>query len=267
MIPIIESPINYMGSKHKLLPQLLALFPQKKTFYDIFTGGGSIYINIAHRYQQVVANDILTDLIAVHRQLQCPDFIHKAAALSIPTKACQQSYLTLRERYNKEHAPEQLLALIWSCNSNMMRFNKDLQFNQTWGQRAYNQSTQNKIQLFQARNYTNVKFENKHFYEYINLRDQDAFIYLDPPYSNTEAGYNNLWTQQDEQQLISLLQTFITHKTAFGLSGVLNEKNNAIYNFFQMQPVSIYYLGDMYQKVSKKERTNIEYYITNSAAA
>lgn len=253
-----------MGSKHKLLPQLLTLFPTKACFYDVFTGGGSVYINVAHRYPQVIANDILVDLIAIHQHLQSPDFIQKAAALSIPTKNCQQMYLALRDQYNKERAPEQLLALIWSCNSNMMRFNKDLQFNQTWGQRSYNKNTQNKIELLLARNYANVTFESKHFYEYANLRNKDIFVYLDPPYSNTEAGYNNLWTEQAEQQLIGMLKTFINNQIPFGLSGVINEKPNTIYNFFQMQPVSIYYFGDMYQKVSKKQRTNIEYYITNA---
>ncbi len=33
---LIESPINYMGSKYKLLDRLIPLFPKADTFVDLF---------------------------------------------------------------------------------------------------------------------------------------------------------------------------------------------------------------------------------------
>lgn len=38
---LFKSPLNYVGGKYKLLPQLLPLFPKQiNTFYDLFGGGG-----------------------------------------------------------------------------------------------------------------------------------------------------------------------------------------------------------------------------------
>ena len=35
----VKSPLNYTGGKHKLLPQILPLFPEEiNTFVDLFTG-------------------------------------------------------------------------------------------------------------------------------------------------------------------------------------------------------------------------------------
>ena len=44
---IICSPMNYIGGKYKLLPQILPLFPNNiNTFVDLFCGGCNIGINV-----------------------------------------------------------------------------------------------------------------------------------------------------------------------------------------------------------------------------
>ncbi len=61
---MIETPFNYTGSKFKLLEQLLPVFDYSKPYFvDLFTGGGSVYTNIIDRYQKVIANDIISDLV------------------------------------------------------------------------------------------------------------------------------------------------------------------------------------------------------------
>ena len=58
MSDYIKSPMNYIGGKYKLLPQLLPLFPQKiSMFYDVFGGGGSVSLNVDSEY--VYFNDIV----------------------------------------------------------------------------------------------------------------------------------------------------------------------------------------------------------------
>lgn len=49
---IINSPINYMGSKNKILDKLLPLFPKTEIFIDMFTGGGSVYMNVLNSYKK-----------------------------------------------------------------------------------------------------------------------------------------------------------------------------------------------------------------------
>ena len=44
--PYISSPMNYIGGKYKLLPQIMPLFPEDiDTFVDIFCGGANVGIN------------------------------------------------------------------------------------------------------------------------------------------------------------------------------------------------------------------------------
>jgi DNA adenine methylase len=45
---IIRSPLNYIGGKSKLLPQLLPLFPKEiDKFIDLFAGGCNVGINVS----------------------------------------------------------------------------------------------------------------------------------------------------------------------------------------------------------------------------
>ena len=54
------SPFNYTGGKYKLLPQLEKYIPKDvETLYDIFCGGGSFFVNFAHKFKRVYVNDII----------------------------------------------------------------------------------------------------------------------------------------------------------------------------------------------------------------
>lgn len=43
-----KSPLNYVGGKFKLLPQIIPLFPTNiNKFFDLFGGGFNVGINVA----------------------------------------------------------------------------------------------------------------------------------------------------------------------------------------------------------------------------
>ena len=68
---MIETPFNYTGSKFKLLEQLLPVFDYTKPYFvDVFAGGGSVYTNVVDKYQKLIVNDIITDLIGIHQNLK-----------------------------------------------------------------------------------------------------------------------------------------------------------------------------------------------------
>ena len=259
---LIESPINYMGSKYKLLDRLIPLFPKTDTFVDLFTGGGSVYMNVNHLYKNVIANEYIKGVYEIHTKLQNKEFTQKAINYSIATKHSQDVFLKLRSDFNITREPEMLLALIWSCNSNMMRFNNKFLFNSTWGQRCFNKNTQKRLDIFYEKDLSNVSFSNLSF-EVVAI-PPNSFIYLDPPYSNTEAGYNAIWNQDNENRLINLIDFYIKIDQPFGISGCINDKPNKVYDFLiQQSKLKDYYFEDLYQKVSKKQKVNTEYYFTN----
>ena len=61
----IKSPLNYIGGKTKLLPQLLPLFPDNiTTFVEPFCGGYNVGINVkAERYFAFDVNSYLVELL------------------------------------------------------------------------------------------------------------------------------------------------------------------------------------------------------------
>jgi site-specific DNA-adenine methylase len=63
---MIQTPLNYTGSKFKLLEQILPQMDYTKShFIDLFCGGGSVYTNVLDKYDKILANDIISDLIGM----------------------------------------------------------------------------------------------------------------------------------------------------------------------------------------------------------
>ena len=66
---MIKSPLNYIGGKYKLLPQILPLFPEHiNTFVDLFAGGLDVSINV--EAEHVICNDINNYVIGLFEYFQ-----------------------------------------------------------------------------------------------------------------------------------------------------------------------------------------------------
>ena len=65
----IKSPLNYIGGKYKLLPQIIPLFPKKiNKFVDLFVGGANVAINT--HAQRIICNDNLIYLISLYNEFK-----------------------------------------------------------------------------------------------------------------------------------------------------------------------------------------------------
>jgi DNA adenine methylase Dam len=220
---MVETPFNYTGSKFKLLDQLIPLFDKNKTtFVDLFVGGGSVYTNVAPLYSKIVVNDIIGDLIGIHKKL----IFEKEPTVDMVKSLCvakddQLGYHILRDSYNLEPTPEKLFALMLCCTNNMMRFNQKFKFNQTFGKRTFNSRTQLKIDGFSQalQPYKeNIQFEAKSF-ESVTI-DSNSMVYSDPPYLQTEAGYNSYWGKEDDLGLFDYCNNLNSIGASFAVSGV-----------------------------------------------
>lgn len=233
----IETPFNFTGSKFKLLEQLLPEFDYtKKNFIDVFCGGGSVYSNVIDRYNKVLVNDIITDLIGIHSGIVDGDDIIESTKSLSPQKGEKDKFLKLRESYNSEKSPEKLWALMLSSTNNMMRFNQKFQYNQTFGERGWNINTDKKVDTFKnhIRKYKEkLKFVSNHFSE-LPIRE-DVFYYFDPPYGRikdkngdigksqiSEAGYNAFWKLEDDKRLYDFIHEINSIGATFVVSGVLS---------------------------------------------
>jgi len=237
----VNGYLNYTGSKYKLLSQLLKEFDySKSTFIDLFTGSMVVSANIVDKYDKIIVNDIIENLIEIHENILESDEIIEKTKLLSNTKNNKELFLKLRESYNEKKSPEKLFALILGCTSNLMRFNKKGKFNQTWGKRQWNESTEKKVINFvnHIRPYKNkITFESKEFYKIEPKKSN--FVYIDPPYGRikdtnglisnkqiSESGYNNLWSKEHDIKLYEYIHKLEQNKSTFMVSGVLEHNGN-----------------------------------------
>jgi len=251
---MIETPFNYTGSKFKLLNQLLPNFDYTKSYFvDLFAGGGSVYTNILHLYERVVVNDIIADLVGIHELLLNSNSIIEETKNLCPYD--KDGFLILRNDYNNNPTSAKLWALMLSSTNNMMRFNQKFKYNQTYGNRMWNDNTSKKTKDFVAhiRNHKHkIDFFSKSF-EHINIPDNNFMVYVDPPYSNTSAGYNAYWKSGDDIKLYDYLKNIDKIGASFMLSGVLthNGQSSILLDKLITDNYKVIHIKNDYNKVSK----------------
>jgi DNA adenine methylase Dam len=224
----INTPFNYTGSKINLLEQILPEMDYSKNiFIDMFAGGGSVYTNILDKYEKILVNDIIIELIEIHKQfLESDDIIQKTKNIC-PKKDDQEAFIKLRQSFNNDKTPEKLYALMLSCTNNMVRFNQKFEFNQTFGKRGFSEKTEKKILEYTShiRKYKDkIYFSSKNFYDVVI--NKPSMVYLDPPYLETEAGYNSYFSNSDGNKLYKYCKELDKNGSSFMLSGVIGEHKN-----------------------------------------
>jgi DNA adenine methylase Dam len=262
---MIETPFNYTGSKFKLLEQLLPEFDYTKPYFvDLFTGGGSVYTNVVDKFEKIIANDVIKDLVGIHQSLLDSDDIITETKELCPGKKNQESFVKLREDYNLDPTPAKLWALMLSSTNNMMRFNQRFKYNQTYGDRGWNPNTDKKVDIFTnyIRQYSDkIRFKSLPFNE-IEISSSKIMFYADPPYKNTEAGYNAYWKNEDEEKLYNYLKSIDKCGSSFMISGVIKHNNvkSELLNSLISEGYRYKELEFNYNKVSrigKKETTEV----------
>ena len=259
---LVNTPFNYTGSKFKLLPQLLPHFDYtKKTFVDVFAGGGSVYANIVDKYDKIIINDIIKDLVECHKLLgeNDPNFVGEVKFYSVGRDE-QLEYHKLRDDYNISPSAAKLFALMLCCTNNMLRFNKSFKFNQTFGKRTFNVKTQEKINGFINQVYP---FKDKIEYKSIEFDmlsiDNDMMVYLDPPYAgkiHKEAGYNAYYSVEKDLKLFEYCVKINDVGGSFCLSNTYNEDttlNAPVVTRLISSGFNIIKLNGNYDKVSRNK--------------
>lgn len=239
---LIQSPLNYVGGKFKLLPQIIPYFPDRiGCFIDVFAGGLNVGVNIDTPY--LIANDLnfyvieLLEFLANNKIEVILNDIDTIIANYQLTKQNRVGFNLLREHYNKNKNPLMLYVLICFSFNHLVRFNNKLDYNNTFGldRSHFSLSLRNKlIQFHQKLTSKNVVFYTKDFSELIDsLIDNvptDSLFYFDPPYLITTASYNDGnrgfkdWSNQQEYRLHNQIDRINKAGFKFALSNVLIHK-------------------------------------------
>lgn len=259
--PLIQSPLNYTGSKFKLLPQILPLFPKNiSVMVDLFCGGASVGVNVATTH--TILNDKQSELMQILGLFQresaeslleqifniIADFglsdsekfgysfykCDSAKGLSSYNKA---GFARLKNAYNADKNAKgtnndlqalKLFVLIIFAFNNQIRFNAKGDFNLPCGKRDFNARMQAKLKGFiNAMQSKNITLSSKDFRAFdISILDTQSLVYIDPPYLLGNAGYNEngAWSENDEKDLLEFIKMLDNKGLKFALSNVLFHK-------------------------------------------
>lgn len=278
-----KSPLNYIGGKYKMLPQLLQFFPERTgTIVDLFAGGGDVFANITA--ERVIANDINYHVIDIFKAFQKMPIDKLLAKIERYIKRWHltmndaEAYLAFREHYNHcvKKDPIALFVLVCYSFNYQFRFNSKHEYNNPFGRERswFNPTLRENLIAFHAK-LSNIEFMSRNFKDLnLDFLHEGDFVYADPPYRITTGSYNDGkrgfegWQEADDIALFESLDRLNERGVSFVLSNVIEHKgrHNDILDEWRVK-YNTHFLDYSYNNSSyhakNKDRQTIEVVITN----
>ena len=198
---VFESPLNYIGSKAKVVLDIKQNIPGGcSTFVDAFAGGFNVGINIG--FNRIIFNDINRFVMELVRSFSEFDtyqyllYIRKITNRFGLEKANSDAYIAARNYYNSlpedKRDPRLLFTIILYGFQQQIRFNSNHEFNNPVGMRWFNDKVLEKMISFsRAIKERNIVFICENYTELENSLNEESFVYMDPPYMLTTGSYND----------------------------------------------------------------------------
>ena len=286
------SPIFYMGNKKKLIKKgLIDLFPKNiDTMVELF--GGSAIVSINSNANKYIISDIDNNLVSLYKLFKYKDSdtiinhinsrIDEYGLARERTKRNEfkdkekielykQAYMNFRGHYNKDKNVLDFYTLMFYSFSQQFRFNNKGDFNMPCGNDCFSKLNEEYIKNgcdFFGRDNVCIGQADFRGLNIDNLGDND-FVYLDPPYLNTTATYNenNGWNEKDEDDLYNLCEELHSKGIKFGLSNVFENKgikNDKLINWCEENNWNVYTFDKFTYMACGKGNSNAkEVFITN----
>ena len=235
----LKSPLNYVGGKYRLLPQLLEYFPKEiNTFVDMFSGGFNVGINVDSK--KTICNDINSFIIDLYKELYKEPINNVLVHIQNRideyglSKENEEGFKKFRIYYNKTKNPIDLYTLSCYSFNYQFRFNNDKEYNNPFGRNRsqFSENMRNNLILFTEKlKNMNIEFSSEQF-DKLNLEGltEKDFVYCDPPYLITTGSYNDGnrgfkdWKEEEELKLYDMLDNLNDKHIKFALSNVIEHK-------------------------------------------
>jgi len=205
---MIKTPISYYGGKQNLISTILPLIPNHKTYVEPFVGGGAIFWAKPKSEVEII-NDTNRELINFYEVAQ-NEFVEleKMVRISLHSRSLHNDASVI---YNNPHMFSRIQRAwaVWVLAAQSFSAMLD----GSWGYDRQKGTTSVKIAnkrdtftIDYAIRLQNVQIECTDALRIIRSRDyEDAFIYCDPPYYNSDCGHYDGYSREDFEQLLKTL--------------------------------------------------------------
>ena len=197
-------PIPYQGSKRRLVPVILRYLPRDTaTLYEPFVGSGAVTIGAARAGvgRAYVVGDTLAPLVGIWEgMLHCNKALcDEYGALWSGQKDDPRSHFdAVRERFNGEQGPAQLLYLVARCVKNAVRFNAAGHFNQSPDNRRRGMQPallRRRVTAVNALLSGRTRAVCADYAESLRAAGPADVVYLDPPYMGVSGARDGRYHQ------------------------------------------------------------------------
>lgn len=224
----LPHPLPYQGSKRKLAPIIGTFIPPNvATWYEPFAGSIAMTIwaasnGIGSRYVIGDSLNAVSELWSII--IENPERVTRRYGELWRGQAENgtEYFNNVRERYNNDRDPVDLLYLTCRCVKNAVRFNKSGFFTQSVDKRRLGMRPEkmadsiNKVStLLKGR----TEIRSGDWLETCKDASSDDYVYLDPPYLGTSIGRDKRYANQlCREALIKGLKSLIDRDVRYSLS-------------------------------------------------
>jgi len=247
--------LRRIGNKTRLLPKLLALFPEHiTTFIDMFMGSGAVTFAMVDRAKYIIANDKDEEVFNLFMVAKEHKEELENAIIMMPVHEKLFQYWKKQQEHDCVWRATRFLFL---SNFGVLGVGSSLCF----GNESRKQVFFSSLDLI-LKSISDVQFMSCDFKDVLSKvhwrHDTDiphGFIYADPPYLETTNNYQGSFVEQDTQDLFELL-------TGSGIRFAISEFDNPfVLDLAQKHKLHVTELGE--RQNLKNRRTEIV--ITNYA--
>ncbi|MGV0950350.1 MAG: Dam family site-specific DNA-(adenine-N6)-methyltransferase [Azonexus sp.] len=208
----VPHPIPYQGSKRNLADIICGLFPKDvETLFEPFAGSAAITLYAARHglAQRFVIGDSLPELIELWRAIiEEPD---KTAARYETIwlghiEGGADYFNRVRERFNNDRDPVELLYLVARCVKNAVRFNRHGRFTQSADKRRLGTQPAKMTEAIKTASHFlkgRTELYCGDFIKTISAADKRDLVYMDPPYHGTTYGRDKRYFAQIERETLT----------------------------------------------------------------
>lgn len=224
----IPHPIPYQGSKRNLAKSILPFFPPEiETLFEPFSGSAAISIATAAsgKASEFHLNDVNQPLIALWNEIiNNPDTISaQYEKLWLEQQGNERHYYdSVRDNFNKNKHPDDLLYLLARCVKAAVRYNANGDFNQSPDNRRLGRNPQQmKEDIFAVSHLLQNKttLTSTDYKEVLKKATSKDLIYMDPPYQGVCAtGDPRYVSGIDFAEFVQALENLNSRNISFILS-------------------------------------------------
>ena len=224
----LPHPIPYQGSKRRLASLIGTYLPcEINTFFEPFAGSAamSIYAAFHKRASNFVIADSLEPMVSLLQAIVEQPNLTAARYRHVWEGQMESGpgyFNEVRDRYNDERDPIDLLYLICRCVKNAVRFNREGRFTQSVDKRRLGMrpdKMRSAVQGVSSILGGTVQFRVGDWRETLVDAGPGDFVYMDPPYLGTSVGRDKRYHKQLMlEELVCGLEDLRRRRVPFALS-------------------------------------------------